>query len=322
METKESPKISKRHLGKTDLQVTPIGLGCWQFSGNRFFWTSPGQEEVDKIVKATLDGGINWFDTAELYGRGISERALATALCKAGMANSNVVIATKWSPFFRTANNIPHTIEKRIECLSPCKIDLYQIHMPYAFSSIEAQMDAMAGLVKEGKIRYVGVSNFSAIQMQRAHAALARHGLPLASNQVRFNLINRNLEKNGVLETAKELNISLIAYSPLAQGLLTGKFHKDPESIKKLPFVRRMQLRRQLGKTVNLIKKLETIAASHDCSLSEVALSWAVNYHGDVVLAIPGATKMEHVRQNIGALTLKLTTEEMASLDKESRLIK
>ncbi len=287
-----------------------------------FLLDQSGQEEVDKIVKATLDGGINWFDTAELYGRGISERALATALCKAGMANSNVVIATKWSPFFRTANNIPHTIEKRIECLSPCKIDLYQIHMPYAFSSIEAQMDAMAGLVKEGKIRYVGVSNFSAIQMQRAHAALARHGLPLASNQVRFNLINRNLEKNGVLETAKELNISLIAYSPLAQGLLTGKFHKDPESIKKLPFVRRMQLRRQLGKTVNLIKKLETIAASHDCSLSEVALSWAVNYHGDVVLAIPGATKMEHVRQNIGALTLKLTTEEMASLDKESRLIK
>ena len=274
MEKMESVKIEKRHLGKTDLQVTPIGLGCWQFAGNGvLFWNSPPQEEVDKIIKITLDGGINWFDTAEMYGRGSSERALATALCKAGMANSDVVIATKWSPFFRTARNIPRTIDKRIECLSPCKIDLYQIHMPYAFSSVEAQMDAMAGLVKEGKIKYIGVSNFSAVQMRRAHAALAKHGLPLASNQVRFNLVNRNLEKNGVLDAAKELNISLIAYSPLAQGLLTGKFHKNPELIKKLPFMRRMLLGRQIEKTRNLIKKLEDIAGSHNCSVSEVALT-------------------------------------------------
>ena len=327
MEKRESLKIEKRHLGKTDLQVTPIGLGCWQFAGgkgflNRSVWDSTPQEIVDKIVKITLDGGINWFDTAELYGHGISERALASALCKAGMANSDVVIATKWSPFLRTAANIPHTINKRIECLTPCKIDLYQIHMPYAFSSVEAQMDAMAGLVKEGKIRYIGVSNFSASQMRRAHAALAKHGLPLASNQVRFNLINRNPEKNGVLDTAKELNISLIAYSPLAQGLLTGKFHKNPELIKRIPWMRRMLLVREIEKTRNLIKTLEDIAGSHKCSLSEVALSWAVNYHGDVIVAIPGATKIEHVNQNVGALTLKLTPEEMASLDKESRLIK
>src|SRR5271157_3490453 len=104
MENKESLKINKRHLGKTDLQVTSIGLGCWQFANSRSVWNSPSQEEVDKIVKIALDGGINWFDTAELYGRGNSERALATALCKAGMAN-DVVIATKWSPFLRTARN-------------------------------------------------------------------------------------------------------------------------------------------------------------------------------------------------------------------------
>ena len=267
MEKTESEKIQKRHLGKTDLQVTSIGLGCWQFAGAkgfgaRFFWDSPSQEEVDKIVKATLDGGINWFDTAEMYGRGSSERALATALCKAGMQNRGIVIATKWSPFLRTARNIPHTIDKRIECLSPCKIDLYQIHLPYAFSSVEAQMDAMAGLVKEGKIRYIGVSNFSAAQMRRAHAALAKHGLPLASDQIRFNLLNRNPETNGILEAAKELNISLIAYSPLAQGLLSGKFHKNPELIKKLPFVRRIRFGRQIERTRNLIKKLEDIAGA------------------------------------------------------------
>lgn len=322
MEKRETLQIEKRHLGKTDLLVTPIGLGCWQFAGNRAYWNSPPQKEINKIVKITLDGGINWFDTAELYGRGVSERALATALSKAGKADGDVVIATKWAPFFRTARNIPNTIDKRIECLSPFKIDLYQIHMPYAFSSIEAQMNEMAGLVKEGKIKYIGVSNFSAAQMRRADTALAKHGLPLASNQVKFNLINRNLEKNGVLATAKELDISIIAYSPLAQGLLTGKFHENPELIRKLPFMRRMLLGRQVEKTSNLIKKLKDVAISHNCSLSEVALSWSVNFHGDIVVAIPGATKIEHVNQNTGALKLKLTPEEMASLDQESRLIK
>ncbi len=322
MENRKPMKIEKRHLGKTDLQVTPIGLGCFQFGGNHNYWNSPPQQEIDKIVKIALDGGINWFDTAELYGRGASERALATALCKAGMANSDVVIATKWSPILRTAKNIPQTIDKRVECLSPCKIDLYQIHLPYAFSSVEAQMDAMAGLVKAGKIRYIGVSNFSAAKMRRAHAALAKHGLPLASNQVRFNLVDRRLEKNGVLDAAKELNISLIAYSPLAQGLLTGKFHNNPESVKRTPWIRRMFLGRQIEKTRNLIKKLDEIAKSHGCSIAEVALSWTVNFHGDIILAIPGATKTEQVHQNVGALTLKLTPEEMAVIDQESRLVK
>ena len=322
MENREPLKINRRLLGKTDLYVTPIGLGCWQFANSRSVWNSPSQEEVDKIVKIALDGGINWFDTAELYGRGNSERALATALCKAGMANSDVVIATKWSPFLRTARNIPHTIDKRLECLSPCKIDLYQIHLPYAFSSVEAQMDAMAVLVKAGKIRYVGVSNFSAAKMRRAHAQLAKHGLPLASNQVRFNLLDRKPEKNGVLAAAKELNISLIAYSPLAQGLLTGKFHNNPESVKRTPWMRRMLLVRKIERTRKLIKKLAEIAGVHNCSIAEVALSWTVNFHGDAILAIPGATKTEQVQRNVGALTLKLTPEEMDDIDRESRLIK
>jgi len=324
MENKGFPNIEKRRLGKTDLLVTLIGLGCWQFSGRGLttgpWWYSPPQEEIDKIIKASLDGGINWFDTAEMYGRGRSERALATALCKTGM-EKDVIIATKWLPLFRTAGNIPLTIDRRLSCLSPCKIDLYQVHLPYSFSSVEAQMDAMAALVKEGKVRNIGVSNFSAEKMRRAHAALAKHGLPLASNQVRFNLVNRDPESNGVLAAAKELNVSLIAYSPLAQGLLTGKFHDNPGLVKKLPFVRRLLLGRRIEKTLALVKVLQDIATAHGCSASEVALSWAVNFHGDTIVAIPGATKLEHVRQNVGALTLKLTTEEMARLDEQSRLI-
>jgi aryl-alcohol dehydrogenase-like predicted oxidoreductase len=324
MEKNVSAEIEKRRLGDTELRVTPIGLGCWQFAGkgglSATVWKSPPQEEIDEIVKITIDGGINWFDTAELYGQGNSERALATALCKAGMEN-DVVIATKWSPFFRTASNIPRTIGNRQACLSPCKIDLYQIHLPYAFSTVEKQMDAMAALVKEGKVRYIGVSNFSEEKMRRAHAALAKHGLPLASNQVRFNLVDRSPEKNGVLKTAKELNISLIAYSPLAQGLLTGKFHKNPELVSKVPMMRRMLLRRRIERTRGLVKVLEEIGAAHSCSAAEVAISWAVNFHGDTIVAIPGASKPEHVRQNIGAMKLKLTPEETARLDEQSRLI-
>jgi aryl-alcohol dehydrogenase-like predicted oxidoreductase len=324
METRRPPDIVRRRLGRTELLVTSIGLGCWQFSGGGIttglWWRSPPQAEIDNIVKATLEGGINWFDTAEMYGRGVSERALATALCKADMTD-DVIIATKWLPLFRTAGNIPHTIGARLACLAPCKIDLYQVHLPYSFSSVEAQMDAMAALVKEGKIRYIGVSNFSAWKMRRAHAALARHGLPLASNQVRFNLLHRELEKNGVLAAAKELDISLIAYSPLAQGLLTGKFHKNLALVKNLPFMRKRSLGRWIEKSRALIKTLEEIALAHDRSVSEVALSWTVNFHGEIIVAIPGATKPEHVRQNVGALTLKLTQDEMARLDEQSQLL-
>lgn len=313
--------IRKRRLGSTDLFVSPIGLGCWQFANVRGFWNSIGQEDVNRIIKAALDGGINWFDTAELYGRGESERALATALCKADYNNKEVVIATKWLPFFRTAGNIPRTIANRITCLAPCSIDLYQVHMPFSFSSIEAQMDAMASLVKKGQVRYVGVSNFSAPQMRRAHAALAKHGLPLASNQVLYSLVNRQPERNGVLETAKELNVSIIAYSPLGQGLLSGRFHDNPELVNKLPLFRRIRLGRQIDKTKGLIATLKKIAASHNRGLPEVALSWLVNAHGDTVVAIPGATRLSQVEQNAGALTLQLTAQEMSDIDAASKAL-
>ncbi|MFH0941745.1 MAG: aldo/keto reductase [Chloroflexota bacterium] len=317
--------VQKRHLGKTEIEITPIGLGCWQFDSAKglsaLTWKSPPQDELDKIVKSALEGGINWFDTAEWYGNGRSERALSTALRNAGRVDGEVVIATKWKPFFRTAGNIPRTIAERQRCLAHCNIDLYQIHAPYSFSSVEAQMNAMAALVKKGKVRSVGVSNFSAEQMRRAHDALAKHGLPLASNQVLFNLLNRNIEKNGILDTAKKLNITVIAYMPLASGLLTGKFHKNPELVKRLPIFRRLMLGRMIEKSRPLITMMEDIAGSYNCSASEVALSWAVNYHGDTIVAIPGATKTAQVLQNIGALSLKLPQPEMAKLDELSRKI-
>jgi aryl-alcohol dehydrogenase-like predicted oxidoreductase len=314
--------VKKRQLGNTEIEITPVGLGCWQFCGSgfgRLYWNSPLQSEVNDIVKMALDGGISWFDTAEAYGSGKSEQAISTALVKAGKSNGDVIIATKWLPILRTAKNILRTFSKRQHFLSPFKIDLYQVHFPGSFSSIEAQMNAMATLVKEGKIGSVGVSNFSVEQMRQAHAALEKHGLPLASNQVRFNLLDRMIEKQGILDTAKELGITIIAYSPLAQGLLTGKFHKDPGLVKRLPYSRKKAAGRMLQKSRPLVTLLEEISSSYGCAPSEVALSWLINYAGDIVVAIPGASKADHIAQNVNALNLKLTDDEMKKLDEMSR---
>ena len=123
------------------------------------------------------------------------------------------------------------TIGTRIECLAPYPIDLFQVHIPWSLSSVAAQMREMAELVRAGKVRAVGVSNFSASQMARAGAALQAEGLPLASNQVRINLLDRSIESNGVLDLAGGTGVTLIAYSPLAQGVLTGRFHDDPARV-------------------------------------------------------------------------------------------
>jgi aryl-alcohol dehydrogenase-like predicted oxidoreductase len=145
-----------------------------EFSGGGYGMMSSAfpkisQEEKNAIVNAALKYGINWFDTAELYGGGFSEAGLAAALKAAGKSNQDVVVATKWWPILRSASNIAHTISERIRFLDGYTIGLYMVHQPFSFSSIEAEMAAMAALVKAGNIRSVGVSNFSAKQMRRAH---------------------------------------------------------------------------------------------------------------------------------------------------------
>ncbi len=259
--------VQKRSLGKTGIQVTPVGLGVMEFSGGggllgRMFPVIP-QEEKNAIVKASLDGGINWFDTAEAYGMGISEQSLATALKTAGISDEEIVVATKWLPILRTAANIPRTIENRLRFLDGYSVGLYMIHQPYSFSSPEAEMDAMAELVEAGKIRSVGVSNFNPERMRRAHKELQKRGLPLAANQVLYSLLHRAIETNGVLETAKELGVTIIAYTPLASGLLTGKYHKDPELLKRKSFFRRSMIQRNLETTHPLIAAMEEIGARY-----------------------------------------------------------
>jgi len=272
------------------------------------------QAEKNLIVKAALDGGINWFDTAELYGAGVSEASLSAALKSAGKRDDEVVVATKWWPLFRTARNIPLTIQDRIRFLDGYTIGLYMVHQPFGFSSPEAEMEAMAGLVEAGKIRSVGVSNFSADQMRRAYITLQKHGLPLAVNQVRFSLLDRSIERNGILDTAKELGITLIAYTPLASGLLTGKYHNNPGLINKKPLFWRTRLQRGIDKCRTLVHALEEIGQKYQATPAQVALNWVINSHGETIVTIPGATKVHQSVESAGAMNFKLSDAEMSRL--------
>jgi aryl-alcohol dehydrogenase-like predicted oxidoreductase len=322
MNTGTSLGIPKRPLGRTDIEITPIGLGTWQFAGGKGFdglvWQGVSDDETNEIISKALAGGINWFDTAEAYGMGRSEHRLSLSLQAAGASNDDILIATKWMPFMRTAQSLRTNIDGRRECLEPYAVGLFQIHQPIALSSITAQMNAMADLVDAGKIRAVGISNFPAPMMRRAHAVLERRGIPLASNQVKVSLLNRRIETLGVLKAAKELGMTIIAWSPLEMGILTGKFHKDPSLLKSRPAGRRMVMRFQLERSRSLVSALEEIATANGVSPAVVALSWLVNFYGDKVVAIPGATKVSQVEQNLQANELRLSEREMARIDELS----
>lgn len=312
-----------RPLGRTGIRIAPIGLGAWQFSegkgGARGSWSPLTPETTDEIVRTALEAGINWFDTAELYGFGRSERGLSRALQKAGKEDGDIVMATKWNPLLRTARSITKTIEKRLEALSPFSIDLHQVHFPASFSSIESEMHAMADLIEAGKIRAAGVSNFSARQMRRAHEALISRGFLLASNQVKYSILDRKIESNGILDTARTHGITIIAYSPLEMGLLSGKFHKDSSLLRSRPMVRRSRLKRMIETSRPVINALEEIAMAHSATVSQVALNWLVNFYGESVVTIPGATKPHHARESAGALEFTLSRADMERIDELSR---
>jgi aryl-alcohol dehydrogenase-like predicted oxidoreductase len=325
--------MNERRLGRTDIHVTSIGLGCWQFQQGRgmtgMMWSVLDQATMDGIVGASLRGGVSWFDTAQAYGNGASERALATALRNSDVEPGRVVVATKWLPILKRARDIPRTIGTRIECLAPYPIDLFQVHIPWSVSTVRAQMHEMAELVRAGKVRAVGVSNFSAGRMAKAGAALEAEGLPLASNQVRINLLDRSIESNGVLDVARKHGVTLIAYSPLAQGVLTGRYHDDPSRVKALRWGRRSRLSSSgrhltsdaLKRSAPLIEELRDVAAAHQATPAQVALAWLVTYYGDTVVAIPGASRPEHATEAAGAMDLRLSEAELRRIDRLSAAV-
>ncbi len=317
--------IPYRRLGKTGIEISPIGLGMMEFGGGGGLLGAAfpriSQAVKNATVQAALDGGINWFDTAELYGLGVSEAALAAGLKAAGIGDDQVVVATKWWPLLRTAGNIPRTIHNRLRFLDGYSIGLYMVHQPFSLSSPEAEMEAMADLVAAGKIRSVGVSNYSPQRMRRAQQQLARRGLPLAANQVLFSLLDRGIERDGTLETAKELGVTIIAYTPLASGLLSGKYHQNPELLEKKPFYWRGRLQRDLEKSRPLVQAMEEIGEKYNATPAQVALNWVIHFHGEMIVTIPGATNPRQAAESAGAMRFRLSEDELARLDEISRAI-
>lgn len=277
-------------LGSTGITVSRIGTGTnrWAYGEN--------DEAVYEVYGALLDRGVNFFDTAEIYTGGRSERLLGECHRRDGRP---AVLASKYRPSEdrSTSGAFMEALDATLSRLGVEAIDLYYIHMPPATGSIEVLMDYMAEVYEAGKIGAVGVSNFNAEQMRAAAARLERRGIPLAANQVEYSLSNREPENNGVLEACRERGVSLVAYRPLSRGTLASK-------------------KVQTGK---LEDALGVIADRHGVAPSQVALAWLLG-RDDLVIPIPGATKREHALQNADALKLALRDDELAELDDVSRV--
>ncbi|HEY7350542.1 MAG TPA: aldo/keto reductase [Ktedonobacterales bacterium] len=300
-------------IGKTDLKVPPLGLGTWQW-GDRGIWqygVGYGQNDVEAAYRESRAAGITFFDTAELYGSGVSEQTLGP-LVRA--EQDEVTVATKFAPWpYRlTAKTLPGALDGSLKRLGLARIDLYQVHWPWGSPiRIEALMDVMADQVEAGKIRAVGVSNYSEKRMRRAHAALAKRGIALASNQVEYSLLHRQPERSGVLAACQELDVRLIAYSPLAKGALTGKYH-DGATVSGIRKRNRSFRPAGLQASAPLIKLLAQVGEAHGGKTpAQVALNWLIHQGA---LPIPGAKNASQAASNAGALGWDLTDEECAQI--------
>lgn len=295
------------------LHAIEMGLGAWQF-GDRVFWSfgqTHNEADIRAAFEASLAAGIRFVDTAEVYGMGKSEQFLGSML-KA--ADQPVLIATKFFPYPWRVHKwfMKQALKNSLERLGLERVDLYQIHWPTPIVPPETLMNWMAELVKEGLVRTVGVSNFNPNQTVRAYTTLARHGIPLAANQVEYHLLNRTIEKNGLMERCRELGIRVIAYSPIAKGLLTGKY--SPEKLPPGP--RAVTAAGTLARIQPLLKLMTKIGQDHGGKTNaQVALNWCICKG---TLPIPGAKNAAQAQENAGALDWRLTDAEMAELDRVS----
>jgi aryl-alcohol dehydrogenase-like predicted oxidoreductase len=290
-----------------------MGLGAWQW-GDQMVWQyghGYGDTEVQQAFLASLNEGIRFIDTAEIYGNGRSERLLGQFLKE---TDQPVLIATKFLPFpWRFGKGaIVRALKGSLARLGVESVDLYQIHWPTPLLSIDTMMEGLAECVKSGLTRTVGVSNFSQTQMVAAYSSLARHNIPLASNQVHYSLLSRMIEKNGTLARCKELGIRLIAYSPIEMGLLTGKYSVDSPP----PGARGRNYSKLVPKLGSLLKLMTEIGQDHGGkSNAQVALNWVICKGA---LPIPGAKNAVQAQENASALGWRLTDEEFARLDEAS----
>jgi aryl-alcohol dehydrogenase-like predicted oxidoreductase len=311
--------VNTTTLGKTALEVPRIGVGAMTWgepSGLARFTPAKlayggahGFEEERQALTVSLEAGVTLFDTAAMYSGGASERRLGELA-----RGKEVVLATKFPPSpFSRAESLPNELDASLARLERSSVELYQHHFPSPRTPIPQLMDLMADAVEAGKVKAVGVSNYSAEQMRMAHAALGRRGIALASNQVEYSLLHRQPETNSVLESCRELGITLIAYQPLASGALTGKYGAGarPRGLRRwLPYFRGKGLK-ALEPVVQLLRE---IGARYGKSPAQVALRWLIE--NERVLPIPGAKNGKQAADNAGALTFSLTHAEIEALDR------
>lgn len=342
-------KIEMCNLGKTDIIVPVMGVGTMTMMPNK----SLTEEDIIKTYSTCVDIGLNFFDTAEIYGNGISELALGKFIKKDGRP---VILASKFAPpssmnpltqkRTTVSKDDPRALLEALDGslarLGVDHLDLYQIHMVPKKTSITEYMDVMAEAVRAGKVRAVGVCNFSPKQMKEASDALAKHGIPLATNMVGYNILRRWPETNGVFDMCKELGISIIPYAPLAEGILTGKYRSgekkigmgykaatyfghlnitkertDSKSFMARIFSTPRELKRE--KIEPLFEVMDEIARSHDKTLAQVAINWLITTENINVIPIPGMKNIKQVTDNAGAVDWKLSKEERDLIDKAEK---
>ncbi len=298
--------LNSVQLGRDGSEVRPLGVGTNSWNERTF-------EGAREAFSASLDAGITLIDTAEVYGRGESERVIGRLLSESGRS---AAVATKFAPLplRLSEGSLRRALAASLGRLELASVDLYQVHWPFTFVRIETLMRRLAREVAAGRVRGVGVSNYGATQMRRAHAALAEAGIPLVSNQVNYSLLHRAPETNGVLDACRELGTTLIAYTPLASGALTGKYRPDgrrPTGVR-----RHMGAFRNLEQVMPVVEELGKIGREHDRSAAQVALNWLARQDG--VLPIPGAKDAHQATENARSIDFEIGDDEAARLDQVS----
>jgi aryl-alcohol dehydrogenase-like predicted oxidoreductase len=287
-------------------RLSVIGLGTWQFGSKDWgYGARYADVEAARIVERALDLGVNLIDTAEIYGRGNSERIVGNALRG---RRKEAFVATKLLPVAPTAGYVERHGRKSADRLGIDVVDLYQIHWPNPVVPIAQQMEGMRRLQRAGVVTEVGVSNFSLARWRAAEEAL---GSPVLSNQVQYSLVARKPDAD-LVRYAQAGDRLVIAYSPLGMGLLSGRYTSTNPPAGSARLNNPLFLPENLDRARPLIDAVRAVADAHDATPAQVALAWVVS-HANVV-AIPGASSVEQLVANVAAADLELTADELASL--------
>jgi aryl-alcohol dehydrogenase-like predicted oxidoreductase len=318
-----------RVLGRTGLNVSTICLGTMTWGG-KGFWEVVGKLDVsgaEAQLRLALDAGVNFIDTANIYHEGLSEEILGKALRNVGVSRHDVVIATKVrgrtgkgpNAVGLTRSHILHQIDESLRRLQLDFVDLYQIHGVDPLVPMDETLRALDDLVRSGKVRYIGVSNHAAWQIMKALGQSDRHGWArFESVQAYYTLAGRDLERE-VIPLCRDQQLSVLVWSPLAGGLLSGKFQRDaggPAEARRSQFDFPPVDRERAFACVDAMRP---IAEAHGCSVARVALAW-LQQQPAVTSIIVGAKTEEQLADNLGAASLRLTTDELATLDAVSKL--